>query len=374
MTYDCLIVGAGPAGSVAAARLAQRDWSVALVDVKAFSPATRSIGWLNVQAASHLATIGAELDGLLTTPIRAVTFISSDLSKSISSEFSKPIGHLVDVSRFDKVLLAAAKAAGVKHVRTPTLDAVNADEDTVRLGLSAGRSLEGRVLLAADGSFETLASPLGLHRSSTSGTVWCAQLDIPRRRSAQQEKQSRPDSDVRIVLGLGTGRAFGYVFPHERSTIVGLSWPGNVKDLTEAFAEFCTGAVKAGLVPAGTRLKPDTAVPYATPAGGALEAESHVAKRTLAIGDAGGFLAAVSNEAIYPAVWSAELASQVVHNALTDGHLQDGLARFDTVWRTTMADYLRMPNTDVRFLWPLVFSNQQMADKMAAAFLTGQNI
>ena len=374
MIYDCLIVGAGPAGAAAAVRLAQRGWSVALVDVKAFSVATRSVGWLSVRAASHLAAVGAALDRLLTTPIRAVTFFSSDFANSISSEFSEPVGHLVDVARFDKVLLAAAKAAGVKHVRTPALDAVDADEDTVRLGLSAGRSLEGRVLLAADGSFETLAGPLGLHRSPTAETTWCAQLDIPLRRAAQREKKSRPDSDLRIVLGLGTGRAFGYVFPHERSTIVGLSWPGNVNDLTEAFAEFCTGAAKAGLVPAGTRLKPDTAVPYATPAGGALEAESHVAKRTLAIGDAGGFLAAVSNEAIYPAVWSAELASQVVHDALTDGHLQDGLARFDTLWRTTMADYLRMPNTDVRFLWPLVFSNQQMADKMAAAFLTGQNI
>ena len=277
------------------------------------------------------------------------------------------------MGRFDKVLLAAAKAVGVKHVRTPALDAVDADEDAIRLGLAAGRSIEGRVLLAADGSFEALVGPLGLHRSPTAGTVWCAQLHIPRRRGAQPEK-GRPDSELRIVLGLGTGRAFGYVFPHEGSTIVGLSWPDDVNDLTEAFAEFCTGVVKAGLVPAGTRLKPNTAVPYATPAGGALETESHVAKRTLAIGDAGGFLAAVSNEAIYPAVWSAELASQVVHDALTDGHLQDGLARFDTLWRTTMADYLRMPNTDVRFLWPLVFSNQQMADKMAAAFLTGQNI
>ena len=47
---------------------------------------------------------------------------------------------------------------------------------------------------------------------------------------------------------------------------------------------------------------------------------------------------------------------------------------FDTRWRLEMADYLRQPNTDMEFLIPLVFSNQPIADRMAAAFFLGDNI
>jgi hypothetical protein len=39
-----------------------------------------------------------------------------------------------------------------------------------------------------------------------------------------------------------------------------------------------------------------------------------------------------------------------------------------------MAEYLRRPNADAHFLLPLIFSNQQMADRMAAAFWRGENI
>jgi len=39
-----------------------------------------------------------------------------------------------------------------------------------------------------------------------------------------------------------------------------------------------------------------------------------------------------------------------------------------------MAEYLRPPNADLHFLLPLVFSNQQMADRMALACWQGENI
>ena len=39
-----------------------------------------------------------------------------------------------------------------------------------------------------------------------------------------------------------------------------------------------------------------------------------------------------------------------------------------------MADFLRPPNTDLKLLLPLIFTNQPMADRMAAAFFGGENI
>jgi hypothetical protein len=73
-------------------------------------------------------------------------------------------------------------------------------------------------------------------------------------------------------------------------------------------------------------------------------------------------------------MWSAQIAVDVLDRALGSVHSQDELMTFDSVWRMQMADYLRSPPTDIRFLLPLIFTNQPMADRMGAAFFSGENI
>ncbi|MCH8148147.1 MAG: site-specific integrase [Planctomycetes bacterium] len=93
-----------------------------------------------------------------------------------------------------------------------------------------------------------------------------------------------------------------------------------------------------------------------------------------AIGAAGGFVSAASNEGIYPGMWSGQIAADVLITALKGRQSQDELMAFDAAWRMQMADYLRSPNTDHQFLLPLIFSNQPMADRMGAAIFSGENI
>ena len=73
-------------------------------------------------------------------------------------------------------------------------------------------------------------------------------------------------------------------------------------------------------------------------------------------------------------MWSARLAVDVLLRATDSRHPQDTLRHFSAEWRTKMADYLRPPNTDLQFLLPLIFTNQQMADRTADAFWSGKNI
>ena len=102
--------------------------------------------------------------------------------------------------------------------------------------------------------------------------------------------------------------------------------------------------------------------------------DTHVAKRTLVIGDAGGFVSAASGEGIYPAMWSGQIAARVAAGALDADSTQDALFEFNKQWRTAMAEYLQPPNTDTQYLLPLIFSNQPMADRMGAAFFLGEAI
>jgi hypothetical protein len=53
--------------------------------------------------------------------------------------------------------------------------------------------------------------------------------------------------------------------------------------------------------------------------------------------------------------------------------MQDLLVGFSARWRQDLADYLRSPNTRLAFLLPLVFGNQQIADRFSRAYLFGEN-
>jgi flavin-dependent dehydrogenase len=83
-------------------------------------------------------------------------------------------------------------------------------------------------------------------------------------------------------------------------------------------------------------------------------------------------VSAFSGDGLYPALRSGVLAAETAADALRGGVLQDELAQFGPRWRADLADYLRMPNTDLGLLLPMVFGNSQIARRVARAFVLGQ--
>jgi flavin-dependent dehydrogenase len=108
------------------------------------------------------------------------------------------------------------------------------------------------------------------------------------------------------------------------------------------------------------------------PLAGALAHEG-VANRTLLIGPAGGFYSACGEE-IYPCCWSALFAADVMKKALKEQHLQDALNPYRQKWRTTLGDYLRGPQQNLRFLLPLVYRNPAMTARLAEAILLSKSV
>jgi hypothetical protein len=108
------------------------------------------------------------------------------------------------------------------------------------------------------------------------------------------------------------------------------------------------------------------------PLAGALAHEG-VANRALLIGPAGGFYSG-SGEDIYPNCWSSVYAADVVKKALKEPHLQDALQPYRHRWRTTLGDYLRGPQQNLRFLLPLIYRNQVMTTRLAESILAGKSV
>lgn len=367
--YDVLVAGAGPAGATAAAYLAGMGRSVVMVDAQQFPVARTDVGWLNTMAEPLLEDIGVRLKSGVAEPFDNVTFLSADLAKEISPRLKGVAGYIVDRRMFDGVLIAAAKNAGCRFQSSRKIVNLAAGEECVTATLNDNQVVKGRVLVAAIGRAQDLLRRVGIPPTPSAKGWWSSHIQM---RTTPLRKQPLPKID--LVLGLDNASAFGYALSQSGRVSVGINWTGAKYEAPRRFVRLCTALADEGII---DRVFVDLAARASwarSPAGVALEFDSHVGKSSIAIGDSGGFVAAVSNESLYPAMWSAQIAAEVVHAALDAANLQDALGVFETAWRTTMADYLRNPNTDVQFLLPLIFSNQQMADKMADAFFFGENM
>lgn len=109
-TWDAVVIGAGPAGSVAARELARRGARVLLVDRAAF-PRSKVCGCcLNGAALSSLNSIGL---GHIAESCRAVPLTSMHLAAGlVSAQLRLPQGVVLSRSAFDLALVREAEAAG----------------------------------------------------------------------------------------------------------------------------------------------------------------------------------------------------------------------------------------------------------------------
>ena len=198
--------------------------------------------------------------------------------------------------------------------------------------------------------------------------MWTAQVD------GQLRKPIDGDPRVSVVLGLDKQGSFGVCCLSDKRVSASINWLGDQSEAITALISLSRQAFQQEVLPVDFSTQAARAKLVRSPASLALDLDTHVGKHSLVIGDAGGFVSAASNEGIYPAMWSAQIAADVLLTALASRQSQDELMAFDSAWRMKMADYLRSPNTDHQFLLPLIFSNQPMADRMGAAFFSGENI
>lgn len=370
--FDVVVVGAGPAGATAAILLRRKGHRVALVEQAGFPREDVRAGWLNAKVAPLLTDLDVTFDRLHDAAFRRVTFFNADFTKQIHPALEQAPGFLIDRCEFDNALVAAARTAGVSIVDRSVVKHIHLKESSVSAELESGRELEGRFLALTPGRSSRLLEKIGLARDPKSLPIWSGQVD-----GINPEGVVREPS-IAVVLGLDRRGSFATCCVTPGRTAVCVNMVGEAGRVQETLAQVCQLSFQHKAVPIDLSEAGSRATALYSPASASLDMETHVAKHSLVFGDAGGFVAAASNEGIYPAMWSATIAAGVFERALQadlrGSPSQDELMRFDSEWRLQMADYLRSPHTDIQFLLPLIFSNASMANRMAAAFFSGENI
>ncbi|MGB2986276.1 MAG: FAD-dependent monooxygenase, partial [Phycisphaerae bacterium] len=356
--YEVVIVGAGPAGATAAILMAQKGHRVELVDRETFPREVACAGWLNARSVPLLTELGVAVKPLLNRAFHDVTFYRADFSQTAKPRFENAPGYLIDRAQFEHALITTAVDKGVSFVQGCAVTDLRLKESSILAKLPGGRIMEGRLLLLAAGRGSPLFDRVGLTGAMGESPIWSVQVD-----ARLTSHAAPPEPRVGVILGLDRAGSFGLCCVSTDRMSIGVNCVGERGEAVPALVHLCRRAFEHEVVPVDLSDQARETEPLWSPASAALDMDSHVGKHTLVIGDAGGFIAAASNEGIYPAMWSAQIATEVADKALHSVHSQDELMTFDSIWRMRMADYLRSPHTDVQFLLPLIFSNQSMADR-----------
>lgn len=165
-SYDVVVVGAGPGGSVAALVLARYGVRVALVDKNSF-PRDKACGDLvGPRGVALLAKLGVAVEGVV--PLGDMVVIGPTggrvLLPAVSGRTYPGEAWSIPRKRFDEVLYRAALDAGAEPI-TARVNAVERHNGVALCHLSSGDRLTAGTVIGADGATSTIASGADLLRN-----------------------------------------------------------------------------------------------------------------------------------------------------------------------------------------------------------------
>ena len=231
--HDVVIVGAGPAGSTLAYRLAQRGLNVALLEREHMPRVKPCGGGIDGFFMQNLPK-GMDLEGIIEG--QADTAVVWYEGKP-QAEFPipEPI-YLTQRKLLDQRLATNAAEMGAHFVEGARVEALERHNGGWIVSSSAG-DYEAPVVVGADGAYSTVARLVGIstgkeHRTTYIASEWDAHVDPDQ----QAEWQGKVMIDCSVVpLG------YGWIFPKSDHLNLGFGVPfkkaGDLKKITQHFVE-----------------------------------------------------------------------------------------------------------------------------------------
>lgn len=317
-THDVVIVGGGPAGLVAAARLASSGLDVAILEEHAESG-------LPVHCTGVLAADAFDEFGLSPTsilgPLRRVRFHAPS-GEVLTHQTDRVEAVVIDRHRFDHDLADTARLAGARMVTGARVTAIETAAGTMRVRCRGREPLQARATIIACGANYGLAKSLGM--GLPAHWLQSAQLELP----------ARDGGDVEVFFGHSIApRGFAWTVPveraHGRFVRVGLMCETGA---AQHFDRFLTRvAPRCGIAGADLARSPRVKMLPLAPI------RRTFADRALVIGDAAGLVKATTGGGIYYSLVSGSLAAQVLGEALASDRLgASDLARYEKLWRNRL--------------------------------------
>ena len=372
--HEVVVVGAGPAGSVAAAVLAKRGCQVLLLD-KAEFPRDKvcgdGIGWNSIRLLSDL---GLSLESSMRE------LYSHDRVRGVSPGgyvFEGPFpqkdgycrhGYVIPRRHFDHVLWQFALQQGAKFESLRVTEPIM--ERGVVCGVwgrRGGKVVErrARITIAADGAKSVIARALhsdkipAKHYAIAMRSYFAGVRDLDRGAEFYFNQAHLPGYGWAFPLGEGVANIG-----------VGLRldvYRKNGRPLRQVFERFIGAPRLAGVL--------SNAEPIGEPRGCLLPLASQPLQRAydgaLLVGDAGAFVSPLTGGGIYNAMETGRIAAEVALEALQgNGGSLEELRRFEVRWRGVLGNKLRVEAMVQKVLsWPgmldLIIRRMSRSERLA---------
>ena len=370
-----VVIGDHPAASLCAVLLKQTKVDVALASSPAGTPGAGRLALLNPAFFDLHKSLAPLRDTINTQPISTVRFLgpggesAQTQPRTAATKKAKAVsdGTLAHVVDFDELSAAVRELAASEGVML-----LDGSASVVRVGddgveLSVGRkTLRPALLCVADPADAASTTALDAATFPGAGAQRQSTFKLP------AGAVSGDDAALAMCLDLGGGLNWGWLLRLGEAAQLTVQAPATA-DATALLNEWADLLRAAGLLSAGAARVDGRSIRHdVLPLAGALTRDV-VARRTLLLGPAGGFYSA-SGEDLYPACWSAKFAADVAARAVKADHVQDALGAYRGKWGSTLGDYLRGPQQNLRFLLPLVYKNPTMTDRLADSILLGESL
>ena len=307
--FDVLVVGAGPAGSTAAYRLAREGASVLLAD-KATFPRDKPCGGGLTMRAVRLLPFSVE--PVVEDRTNRVRF-GLDFTRRFERRLDDPLVLMTQRVRLDAFLVEQAVAAGAEFRDGVRVTDLAAAEDGVEASVNGIKVAANQALLA-DGANGTSTRAVGLDDGRDYGVA--LEANVPYGVVSEDEYRGLLCLELANVPG-----GYGWVFPKGDHVNVGVGgWEREGPRLRGHLARFCR---EYGIPESSLENVRGHRLPL-------IHARARVAKgRVALLGDAAGLVDPLSGDGIYEAFLSAKLATE----ALLAGDLES----YDTELRRSLS-------------------------------------
>ncbi len=296
---DLLVAGGGPAGLVTALHAARAGLSVTVVERRQ-APIDKACGeGMMPSTVAQLDKLGIALPG---KPFRGITYFDS--ARRVDAPFRAGPGMGVRRTALHSALTDAVAAAGVEVVNAH-VGTVTQDSDSVQCG-----GFRARYLAAADGLHSPIRRSLGLARPSRGSRRW----------GLRRHVRTEPWSD-RVEVYWGDG-AEAYVTPVADDCV-------GIAILTARQGSFESRLAEFGVLSQRVNGHPHGPERAAGPL--RQRVAGRTAGRVLLVGDAAGYVDALTGEGLGIAFGAAELLVNCV--------LADRPGDYDRQWRRMSRRY-----------------------------------
>ena len=297
MIYDAIIIGAGPAGGMAARQISKEGFKVLVIDRK------KVVG-VPVQCGEAMNHFALEENGLKPNDIwikKRVKGVKCIVPNGKYFYANEP-GYSIDRAKFDQWIVNHSLDNGTELLLNTKVNGIEKKKDKW-IGKTKNGSYEGRILIGADGFASNVSRWLGIMKKrefikAIEYKFRYEDLDYP-----EEER-------LCIYYGEQFNKGYGWVFPRGDEWNVGVGGSGDNKEKLKNFLKFL-GAdeekrtkVIGGIVPQYYVLS------------------SLTKNRAMIVGDAAGMTNPTFGGGIHVALSSGRIAGEIACKALESENLE----------------------------------------------------